>query len=130
MTIGIDYDATIAVDGEGSFTLSGSRAWSRYGMPVRLRWQLCASGGRSCFASRAATALPTCGCSGRWRVVLRRRGSDVDFLVSLDEGRSLLDLGGLLMDLRDALGCDVDVVTDTGLRERIRVDVPVTAAPL
>ena len=56
--------------------------------------------------------------------------SDVDFVVSLDEGRSLLDLGGLLMDFRDALGYDVDVVTDTGLRERIRNDVLATAAPL
>ena len=55
--------------------------------------------------------------------------SDVDFLVSLDERRSLLDLGGLLMDLRDALGCEVDVVTDTGLRERIRDDVLAIAAP-
>jgi len=34
------------------------------------------------------------------------------------------------MDLRDALGCDVDVVTDTGLRERIRDDVLAIAAPL
>ncbi len=57
-------------------------------------------------------------------------GSDVDFLVSLDEGRSLLDLGGLQMDLRDALGCDVDVVTETGLREGIRDGVLATAAPL
>ena len=57
-------------------------------------------------------------------------GSDVDFLVSLDERRSLLDLGGLLMDLRDALGCEVDVVTETGLRERIRDDVLAVAAPL
>ena len=57
-------------------------------------------------------------------------GSDVDFLVSLDDRRSLLDLGGLLMDLRDALGCEVDVVTDTGLRERIRDDVLAIAAPL
>ena len=57
-------------------------------------------------------------------------GSDVDFLVTLDERRSLLDLGGLLMDLRDALGCEVDVVTDTGLRPRIRDDVLAIAAPL
>ena len=57
-------------------------------------------------------------------------GSDVDFLVSLDERRSLLDLGGLQMDLRDALGCEVDVVTDTGLRERSRDHVLAAAAPL
>lgn len=41
--------------------------------------------------------------------------SDVDFSVDLDEGRSLLDLGGLLMDLQELLGCKVDVVTEKGL---------------
>ncbi len=41
--------------------------------------------------------------------------SDVDFLVELNDGRSLLDLGGLLMDLQDLLGCKVDVVTEKGL---------------
>lgn len=34
--------------------------------------------------------------------------SDFDFLVDMEPGRSLLDLGGLLMDLRDLLGCPVD----------------------
>jgi predicted nucleotidyltransferase len=42
--------------------------------------------------------------------------SDVDFLVQLDEQRGLFDLGGLLMDLQDLLGCDVDVTTEAGLR--------------
>jgi len=46
--------------------------------------------------------------------------SDVDFLVDLESGRSLLDLGGLLMDLRAVLGRDVDVVTERGLNRRIR----------
>lgn len=46
--------------------------------------------------------------------------SDVDFLVDLDEGRSLFDLGGLLMDLQQLLGCRVDVVTERGLRARMR----------
>jgi hypothetical protein len=46
--------------------------------------------------------------------------SDVDFLVEMEQGRSLLDLGGLLMDLHEALGTEVDVVTEKGLRERIR----------
>ena len=46
--------------------------------------------------------------------------SDVDLLVDMEAGRSLLDLGGLLMDLRDLLGCEVDVVTESGLRARIR----------
>jgi predicted nucleotidyltransferase len=46
--------------------------------------------------------------------------SDVDFLVEMEPGRSLFDLGGLLMDLQDVLGRDVDVVTERGLNPRIR----------
>ena len=46
--------------------------------------------------------------------------SDVDFLVDMAPGRTLLDMGGLLMDLRDLLGLDVDVVTEQGLKPRIR----------
>jgi uncharacterized protein len=49
--------------------------------------------------------------------------SDVDFVVQLEPGRSLLDMGGLLMDLQDLLGCKVDLVTDTGLRPRIREQI-------
>lgn len=49
--------------------------------------------------------------------------SDLDFLVDMEPGRSLLDLGGLLMDLQDLLGCSVDVVTEKGLRKRIREQV-------
>jgi uncharacterized protein len=46
--------------------------------------------------------------------------SDLDLLVEMEPGRSLLDLGGLLMELQDLLGCRVNVVTEKGLRERIR----------
>ena len=46
--------------------------------------------------------------------------SDIDFLVNMESGRSLFDLGGLLADLEDLLGCNVDVVTEDGLRDRIR----------
>ncbi len=45
--------------------------------------------------------------------------SDIDFLVDLESSRGLFDLGGLLMDLRDLLGHDVDVVTEAGLRPRV-----------
>ena len=45
--------------------------------------------------------------------------SDIDFLVDLDPGRGLFDLGGLLMDLQDLLGHPVDVVTETTLRSRV-----------
>ncbi len=56
--------------------------------------------------------------------------SDVDFLVELEPGRSLLDLGGLLMDLQELLNRPVDVVTEQGLRERIRQRVLDEAIPL
>ncbi len=56
--------------------------------------------------------------------------SDVDLLVDLEPGRSLLDLGGLLMDLRDLLRRNVDVVTERGLKARIRSRVLHEAVPL
>jgi len=46
--------------------------------------------------------------------------SDIDFLVDLEPGRSLFDLGGLLMDLQDLLGRKVDVVTEKSLHWYIR----------
>ena len=59
-----------------------------------------------------------------------RPDSDVDFLVELEKGRSLLDLGGLLMDLQELLHRKVDVVTEKGLRARIRDRVLQEAVPL
>ena len=56
--------------------------------------------------------------------------SDIDFLVDMEPGRSLFDLGGLYMDLRNLLGRDIDVVTEKGLRERIRDRVLKEAVPL
>ena len=47
-------------------------------------------------------------------------GSDIDFLVDMEPGRSLFDLGGLLVDLEKLLNSKVDVVTERGLKERIR----------
>lgn len=56
--------------------------------------------------------------------------SDIDFLVDLEPGRSLLDLGGLWWELNELLGVKVDVVTERGLRERIRERVLKEAVPL
>lgn len=47
-------------------------------------------------------------------------GSDVDLLVELEQGRTLLDLGALLMDLQDLLQRKVDVLTEAALHPRIR----------
>ncbi|MCX6029788.1 MAG: nucleotidyltransferase family protein [Chloroflexi bacterium] len=59
-----------------------------------------------------------------------RPDSDVDILVDMEPGRSLFDLGGLLCDLQTLLGVDVDVVTEKGLRPRIRAQVMREAIPL
>ena len=56
--------------------------------------------------------------------------SDVDFLVELDPDRSLLDLGGLQFELEALLGCPVDVVTERGLKARIRERVLREAVPV
>ena len=46
--------------------------------------------------------------------------SDIDLLVRMMPGRSLFDIGGLLMDLRDLFGTPVHVVAECGLRPRMR----------
>jgi len=46
--------------------------------------------------------------------------SDVDFLVRFEPGRSLFDQGGLLMDLRQLLGVNVDVVSEGALSGRFK----------
>jgi predicted nucleotidyltransferase len=58
------------------------------------------------------------------------RESDVDFLVELEPGRSLLDLGGLQMELESLLGRRVDVVTARGLKARIRERVLRESVPV
>ena len=57
-------------------------------------------------------------------------GSDVDFLVELEEGRSLLDLAGLWQNLEELLARKVDVVEPAGLHWYIRDRVLKEAVPL
>jgi len=59
-----------------------------------------------------------------------RADSDVDFLVDLENDRSLLDLGGLLFELQELLGRKVDVVTEKGLHWYIKERVLKEAQPL
>ena len=49
--------------------------------------------------------------------------SDLDLLVRLEPGRSLLDLIGLKQDLEDLLGIPVGVVTDAALSPYLRTAV-------
>ena len=56
--------------------------------------------------------------------------SDVDFLVELEQGRDLFDLGELLMDLQALLQRKVDLVTKTSLHPRLYAQVLNEALPL
>ena len=56
--------------------------------------------------------------------------SDVDLLVSLEAGRTLLDHVGLWQDLEELLGRRVDVVVDGGLSPYLRDRILAEALPL
>jgi len=56
--------------------------------------------------------------------------SDLDLLVEMEPGRSLLDHIALIQDLEDDLGCKVDVVTEAALKERYRTRVLGELVPL
>lgn len=59
-----------------------------------------------------------------------RDDSDIDFLVELDEDRSLLDHSRLILDLEELLGRKVHVLTPGSLHSVIRDDVMTEARPL
>jgi len=56
--------------------------------------------------------------------------SDLDVLVELEEGRSLVDHVAFKQDLEDLLEQEVDVVTEASLHPRIRERVLREAVPL
>jgi predicted nucleotidyltransferase len=56
--------------------------------------------------------------------------SDLDLLVALEEGRSLLDLVGLKQDIEDLIHRSVDVVTERALSPYLRERVLSEAVPL
>ncbi|MFZ2445269.1 MAG: nucleotidyltransferase family protein [Syntrophobacteraceae bacterium] len=56
--------------------------------------------------------------------------SDVDLLIELESGRSLMDHVALLQDLEDILFLKVDVVNEKALHHRIRDRVLREAIPL
>jgi predicted nucleotidyltransferase len=56
--------------------------------------------------------------------------SDIDLLVEFEPNRSLLDHAGLWVELQELLGVKVDVVSERGLKPRIRQRVLQEAIPL
>lgn len=56
--------------------------------------------------------------------------SDIDLLVTLEPGTTLLDHAALILELEDLLGCKVDVASDRDLRPRVQERVMSEAMPL
>ena len=56
--------------------------------------------------------------------------SDIDLLVDLEPGRTLLDLGGLLVEMQNVIGTRIDVAMARMLRPEIRSQVLSEAIPL
>ena len=56
--------------------------------------------------------------------------SDIDLLVKMEEGRSLLDLSALTLDLQELLGVKVDVVSEDGLYWLLRRRILKESRPL
>jgi len=56
--------------------------------------------------------------------------SDIDLIVQFEPGRSLLDHAGLWLELQRLLGTKVDVVSDRGIKPRIREHVLREDVPL
>lgn len=59
-----------------------------------------------------------------------RLDSDLDLLVEMESGRSLLDLVALGQDLEDLLHRKVDVLTDSSVHPAIRPHILADARPL
>lgn len=57
-------------------------------------------------------------------------GSDIDFIVDLDDRATLLDLGGIQAGFEEALGCRVDVGSAGALKTEMRARVLAEAVPL
>ena len=55
---------------------------------------------------------------------------DLDVLVEMEEGRSLIDHVALKQELEDLLGQEVDIVTEASLHPQIRERVLREAVPL
>jgi len=60
------------------------------------------------------------GVFGSWARGESKEGSDLDILVELPEGKSLLDLARLKIELEERLGMKVDVLTYNSIHPLLR----------
>jgi uncharacterized protein len=61
---------------------------------------------------------------------LDREGSDIDLLVDVPAGTSLLHIVGLQQDIEDALGVKVDLCTERELHPQLKERILAEARPL
>lgn len=59
-----------------------------------------------------------------------REDSDVDLLVTFDQGTGLLEHAKLVLELERLLGRKVDVASDRGVRAKVRRNLEADAKPL
>lgn len=77
-------------------------------------------------ASRGAYDVRVFGSVARGEA---RPGSDVDFLVAMEPGRTVLDLAELIVDLEELLGQPVDVI-EIRRRSKAAAQIQAEAVPL
>ncbi len=77
--------------------------------------------------ARGASAVRVFGSVAKG---LDRQGSDIDLLVDLPAGTSLLQIVGLQLELQDVLGVKVDLCTEGELPLALRSRVVAEAQPI
>jgi len=78
-------------------------------------------------ASRGARNVRVFGSVARGEA---KENSDIDLLVDVEAGRSLLDIVGLWLDLESLLGRKVDLLTEGGVNRHLRETILTEARPL
>ncbi len=78
-------------------------------------------------AARGASRVRVFGSVARG---VDREDSDIDLLVDIPPGTSLLHLVGLQLDIEDALGIKIDLCTEPELHPALRARVLAEAQPL
>lgn len=78
-------------------------------------------------AARGASSLRVFGSVAR---ATDREGSDLDLLVDVPAGTSLLHIVGLQLDIEDALGVKVDLCTERELHPDLKARILAEARPL
>jgi predicted nucleotidyltransferase len=80
-----------------------------------------------CASAHGASNVRVFGSTARGEA---ESGSDIDLLVEMAPGRSLLDLVGLWQDLEELLGAHVDVLSEGGLSPHLRDRIDADAIAL